>query len=63
MGSWGGVARHGIRAQLDDKKNKPEDSEEHWDSKLVPERDSHSKKSVQLDHLWDTKPVMKKWEK
>lgn len=46
-----GVARHKVRAQLDYEENKPEDTEEHWDSKLVPQRDSHSKKSVQLDHL------------
>lgn len=47
----GGLARHSVRAQLDYEENKPEDAEEHWDSKPVPQRDSHSKKSVQLDHL------------
>ena len=49
------VVRHDVRAQLDNEQNKPEDAEEHWDSKLVPQRDSHSKKSVQLDHLKDRK--------
>ncbi|TNN51093.1 hypothetical protein EYF80_038729 [Liparis tanakae] len=38
---------------LNDEQNEPEDAEEHWDGKLVPQGDSHSQKSVQLDHLRD----------
>lgn len=46
---------------MDDEQNKPEDTEQHRDSKLVPQRDSHSQKSVQLDHLRERKQdVMRK---
>lgn len=55
MACWG-AARHGIWAQLDDEQHKPKDTEEHWDGKLVPQRDSHSQESVQLNHLRDRKP-------
>lgn len=47
----GGVGRHGVGAQLDDKQNRPKGAEEHRDRKLVPERDSHGEQPVEFDHL------------
>lgn len=49
--SSSGVDSNSVGAQLDDKQNQPKGAEEHWDSKLVPERDSNSKQPVEFDHL------------
>lgn len=52
----GHVARKGVRAQLDDEQNEPEDTEENWDGKLVPQRDPHCQESVQVNYLKEKKP-------